>query len=875
MKRLLTLVFIFLGLQIGPFAALGQDSVISYEAKNFIDDFKKSVENRNLESYREAFSSDLRNIEGEKFKIFFREFSMNSVSVESISINEQNLYQSRVYLTLIFQNSYSVILDTWLLDVMKVNGDWKILNKDTIGQAQTLYKLKIPCERRERVKKVEVKHKDISISFKNSIVFYDNVPDLETALIVIGHGEIKFTPSLSQEQHHLEMMYHKKSLKSRIESIYLRFSPTFFKNNIKIAKEELGGKPIDMAEYNLAQAIFKKSYPRSFTVKSSLTHDFFSILPKGEEAAFEFKIKEIGEMIYIFSPFAFEEINLYQWKKEKIVCLYSPPLEEEGKRMFISFGQKVDIKDYRLDLSYEPERSYFSGKARITFESNVGNLNSVQLKLNPQLKILRVIDKNQNSLYFSQDDFRKTVYVYLLDRLPRGKLGEIDIYYSGKLSPLKEGHEGAEALQRTAEIEFLETMDKSYFYSRSSYWYPAPPREDYFTAQLKLKLPPGYSAVSNGKLVSDQRKASEENVEVIDKEDYSLNIFEVKDQIKYLAFIVGKLSKEGEIQEPICIDYYTTPKVGDYDGDLFRTVRDIVDFYQKRFGPYPFDKLSIVRQVGKSKWGHSPPGFVIITDLPPMDRVHYRRMASSPVDLSNWHEYFLAHEIAHQWWGHGVSWNSYRDLWISEGLAQFSASFYLKEKYGQDAFSEMLKKFSKLTRKNTKWGAITMGSRISHLNFEAFQSIIYNKTALVLNMLRDFLGNDMFFLGMQRFFSHNKYCAADTHSFIKIFNELEENDLGPFFKNWFHSYHLPEARIFYSLEKNDSKFILRLRVCQDERFFMFPLWLEWKEDGNKIREKVWIDKKVAGFEFKLTHRPKKIKINPDDAVPGRFSINKS
>jgi len=846
-----------------------------YEIEEFIADFKDTIESRDINEYKNAFSSDLQNIEAEKFKDFFREFSMDSVSVESISINKQDLNQTRVYLTLSFQNSYSLILDTWLLDVIRVKDEWEIFNKDTLGQTQTLYKLKIPSEKMERVKKVQIEHNDIQISFEDPVVFYDNIPNKETALIVIGKGEVNFTPSLPREKHHLDLISNKEFIRSPIEYIYLRFSPAFFNDHIKIIKGITEKKPIGESDIDLAEDLFIKNYPRSFTVKSSLTQDFFSVLPKGQEATFEFQAKKFGELTYIFSPFAFEEINLYQWKKDNIICLYSPPLEEKEKRMFISFGQKVDIKDYQMDVSYEPENNHFSAKAKVLLESNVANLNSIRFRLNPRLKILRVNDKKQNKLYFSQDNLRKTVYVYLLDRLSRGEFAEIDIYYTGKLAPLKEDSESVGAVQREAQIEFIEKRDKSYFYSRSSYWYPAPSEEDYFTARLKLTIPRGYTAVSNGMRIHEQDSKEMDEVQRPDSNDYSVSVFEVRNQIKYLAFIVGRLTPEGNVEKPILINYYRAPKTLSYYGDIFKTSGEIIDFYQEQFGAYPFDKLSIVRQVGKTKWGNSPPAFVVINDLPQMSRVSSRRMIQSPIVLTHWEEYFLAHEIAHQWWGHGVSWESYHDKWISEGLAQYSSALYLKKKYGEEDFSDILKKFSKWTQKNTEWGAITMGSRISHIDFEAYQSIVYNKTALVMNMLRDLLGDELFFLGMRRFFSRFKYSAADTQKFVKIFNELAENDLKLFFKRWFHSYHLPEVKVTYSLDKEGSSYILRLSVIQDERYFVFPLWLEWREKGNKVREKIVVDKKGISVEFKLKNKPKKIKINPDDAVPGRFIINKS
>ncbi len=866
------MIFSILCLLILPFSSHGQQETNSYDLEGFIDDLKQAIEKKDLESFKRSFASDLKEIEEARFKNFIYDFSMDSISVENISISQKDSYRSEVYLTLIFQNLYSVIFDTWRLELAKANGAWKILNKISIGQTQTLYKLKIPSEKIERVKKIEVNHKDISFTFEDSVLFYDNIPDLDTGLIVIGKGQVEFTPSLSRERHHLELMYRDPSINARIEYLYLRFSPDYFDKNVKIIKGGVEERPILESERQMAQELFEKNYPRSFTVRSSLTNDFFSVLPKEEEVAFDFKTKKIGELTYIFSPFAFEEINLHQWKKDKVICLYSPPVEEEGKKMFISFGQKFDVQDYQLAVTYDPEQNHFSGQAKIKFESNVGRLSSLKFIINPKLRILRINDQEQNKLYFSQDDYRRTVYVYLLDSLSSGESGEIEIFYRGKLPPLEESHEAAEAIQRNTKIEFVETRDKTYFYSRSSYWYPAPSEEDYFTARLELVLPPGYSAVSNGHGV---KEISEENTGVRKeggKDSHSLNTFEVRKKVKYLAFVVGKWIKEEEVKVPIPIDYYRAPNTQAYTENVIQNSIQIIEFYQSRFGSYPFDKLSVVKHVGKRKGGYSPAGFVVIKDLPLMSGVSSRRMTRSPVDLSSYHEYFLAHEIAHQWWGQGVSWDSYHDQWISEGLAQFSTILFLKEKYGKDHFSDILKNFSKWAKKNTEWGPIIMGSRISHLDYQGYQSVIYNKASLVLNMLKDWLGEEVFFRGMQRLFLENQYSSLDTKAFISVFDEIAESDLDPFFEMWFYNYHLPEVKVIHSLERNSSGFILRLSVTQDEPVFMFPLWLEWIESGKRVRKKILVDRKVINVQFSLEEKPKKLKVNPDNAVPGQFRL---
>jgi len=259
----------------------------------------------------------------------------------------------------------------------------------------------------------------------------------------------------------------------------------------------------------------------------------------------------------------------------------------------------------------------------------------------------------------------------------------------------------------------------------------------------------------------------------------------------------------------------------------------------------------------------------VLNQLPRIQSVHLRR-TNSPVNLTRWNEYYLAHEIAHQWWGQGVTWDSYHDHWISEGLAQFSTILYLREKYGEAAFSNILKKMSWWTGKKTKWGPIIFGSRISQFDFFAFQSIVYNKSSLVLNMLKDMLGEDVFFWGIREFFNKFKYQAARTNDFVVTLSEISQKDLRPFFDAWFQTYKLPEVKVSRYIERVADKYRLKFHISQRGDPFIFPLWVEWMQDEKNVRNMIVVDKKEHTVQFDLTHKPKRIQINPDNAVPGKF-----
>jgi len=152
-----------------------------------------------------------------------------------------------------------------------------------------------------------------------------------------------------------------------------------------------------------------------------------------------------------------------------------------------------------------------------------------------------------------------------------------------------------------------------------------------------------------------------------------------------------------------------------------------------------------------------------------------------------------------------------------------------------------------------------VGSRISHFNYEAYQAIVYNKAALVLNMLKDLLGDELFFVGIKRFFSRHKYSAATTVEFMNVFHDVSGKDLELFFEKWFDSYKLPEVRAFHSIIPEEDGGILKFEFVQTKELFI-------------IRKKIIIDNRVVNCEFRVISKPGNIKINPDKAVPGTFYL---
>jgi Peptidase family M1 domain len=158
------------------------------------------------------------------------------------------------------------------------------------------------------------------------------------------------------------------------------------------------------------------------------------------------------------------------------------------------------------------------------------------------------------------------------------------------------------------------------------------------------------------------------------------------------------------------------------------------------FGPYPLGTLSLTQMPGDLSQGW--PGLVFLSSyafLSPQEQSDLQLDAMRAL-LSN---QVLVHETAHQWWGDLVLWSSYRDQWLVEGLANYSALLVL-EQQSPSQFREVLEKYrSDLLAKNKdgEWlrdaGPVTLGPRLTSSHFPGgYEAISYERGTWLFHMLR-------------------------------------------------------------------------------------------------------------------------------------------
>jgi hypothetical protein len=165
-----------------------------------------------------------------------------------------------------------------------------------------------------------------------------------------------------------------------------------------------------------------------------------------------------------------------------------------------------------------------------------------------------------------------------------------------------------------------------------------------------------------------------------------------------------------------------------------------IQYFAERFGPFPYSHLALTQMPGPESQGW--PGLVFLSSYAFLDEQGRQELHYEPYRVLL-QQSVPAHETAHQWWGDLITWKSYRDQWLSEGLANYCALMMLQEK-NPAGFRQVMEKYrSDLLVKNKDGmtpmdaGPVTLGTRLLSSRFpEGYEAISYGRGTWLFHMLR-------------------------------------------------------------------------------------------------------------------------------------------
>jgi len=323
-----------------------------------------------------------------------------------------------------------------------------------------------------------------------------------------------------------------------------------------------------------------------------------------------------------------------------------------------------------------------------------------------------------------------------------------------------------------------------------------------------------------------------------------------------------------------------------------------IKFYDKYFGPYPYSELSITQMPGTVSQGW--PGLIFLSSYAFLTPEERNKLQSDPVRQLMW-EQTVAHETAHQWWGDLVNWAGYRDQWIMEALANYSALMLL-ESHDPLKFHQIMQAYrDDLLAKNDKGeplmdaGPVALGYRLSSSEFPgAYEPICYGRGTWLIHMLRtmmrdgqgrtgapDRLEDEPFVRALRKLRRDYADKSINTATLMQIFeSELPESDwyeghksLDWFYEGWVNGKAIPR----YALR--DLKFVDKGKatlvsgtIVQDDApdtlVTSVPLYASIA-GRNIFLKRIFADGKESQFHISAPAGTRRLVVDPEKTLLSR------
>jgi aminopeptidase N len=299
-------------------------------------------------------------------------------------------------------------------------------------------------------------------------------------------------------------------------------------------------------------------------------------------------------------------------------------------------------------------------------------------------------------------------------------------------------------------------------------WFPGNHHpSDKAAYDLAVTVPKGLQAVSNGELRSERTARGRTTFVWHNGEPMA----------SYLATLaIGRFdisrSRAGDLPLYTAVD----PAEAAASRPVLGRIPEVLRWSERRFGPYPFSSTGAIVDSAASV------GYALETQTRPV-------FPGAP-DIT-----FLVHELAHQWYGDSVSPESWRDMWLNEGFATY-AEWLWEEDHGGDSAQETFdglysgEHFDTAEEGEEIWefppADPPSADRIS-------DPPVYFRGAMVLQKVRQAVGDDRFFSILRGWAAEYRYGNADTADFTAYAEKRAPGaDLAEVWEDWLYGEGKPE-----------------------------------------------------------------------------------
>lgn len=412
----------------------------------------------------------------------------------------------------------------------------------------------------------------------------------------------------------------------------------------------------------------------------------------------------------------------------------------------------------------------------------------------------------------------------------KGDIANVLVYYHGQMTTAitPDGAPDWGGVQSDATYMFSMGVGfKNNYISSTQHWLPCYDHpSDKATFSCLFTVADSLFVASNGSLIGSDSNNN--------KRAYLWET-DIPTATYLLAFAVGKYKTYPISGSQIPIEVYGLKKDSARIATNFKNVPKMISAFESRFTPYPFEKVGYA--------------MTTIGSMEHQTMISYDYLLLNKIDTMN---SVAAHELSHQWFGDLVSPIDFKHAWLNESYATFCEAIWEEYMNGPSKYLSTLvsKRANYFNAIIPKEGILPLYDFPRSGASSNYPATIYQKGALVVAMLRQELGDSLFFGATNEYLQKFAFQSIPTDSLIAVYENYSKRDLKWFFNQWVYQAGYP----YFSLDYNSTT--QTITVSSDGKlgeYINVPLEYSYKDSNNlTIAKIVKIDvKSGASGQFHL------------------------
>ncbi|RKR85393.1 aminopeptidase N [Mucilaginibacter gracilis] len=529
-----------------------------------------------------------------------------------------------------------------------------------------------------------------------------------------------------------------------------------------------------------------------------------------------------------------------------------------------------DLVHTKLDVRFDYKKHYLYGKEWVTIKPHIYPTDSLRLDAKGMdIKNISIVKAGKLfPLKFKYDSLSLAI---TLDKKYRSTESyTIYIDYTSKPDELKT--KGSAAINDAKGLYFINadgadknkptqiwTQGES---ESSSAWFPTIDKPNQKTTdEIVMTVPAKYVTLSNGRLAAQKLNADGTRTDTWKMElPHSPYLF---------MMAVGDFKIYKDKWRNKEVSYYLEPKFAPYAKDIFGFTPEVMEFYSQKLGvDYPWNKYAqiVVRDYVSGAMENTSA------------TLHGEQVQATRRELIDGKpesEVDIVHELFHQWFGDYVTTESWSNLTVNESFADFSETLWAEHKHGKDAGDEHSYQ-AMMQYLNTPGANAKNLVRFHYADKEdVFDVVTYQKGGRILNMLRNYLGEDAFFKGLHIYLTQNAFKNGEAQQLRLALEEASGLDLNWYFNQWYYGAGHPELKIDYKWDEATKTETVYLTQTQAGNNFILPMAVDIYAAGKKERHKVWMRNKADTLTFHVASAPDLVNVDGDKVLLARKTDSKT